>query len=441
MVHDAYRECTPALKRHAHYVACGGSPREESTWRVSGSDVFVLLLLAWLSLRPFLPPIPAYSHISTLILLCAAVSNGWRHGLPQSSIFRWILASTIALSMVALVTHGSVEALYPLVHIGGACAYIMIFRNARIDPRIILAAFVLLVVPEFLLSVFVFGDIHASARAIVGLPIGNAPDILPEEVNQWRVNIGPFGTTVHFTGELGALLLVTCGLMWKRVRRPLYLIGIVIGMYLTVFSGARTAYLAVLVYGFLCLVNRSRIRPLGSTIAVILVIGLSYGAEVISDILPTATGVIGELVHLNNKGDITSARSWLWRYHMSALESAPFMGVGFEPLRFSLGDIVDGKRAKGTSESFYTAMLAAYGLPGLLFPMFHCLLFVAAVRRRQRHLIALAGLVLVSTVANATYGVIYGPFTPFVYAALAEAFAWRRDLPSKRVFAGQPIHA
>ena len=233
-------------------------------------------------------------------------------------------------------------------------------------------------------------------------------NLLPDVNNQVWIGSG----TKHQAGSVGLLLFeAALAILYPHRNFNLvkkqdwyYKIMLLFGVYLVVFSGARTYLMSLAVVIILFAVNYNRFRALLSTILAVFSIISVYSLEKLSDYNFEDDSAIAELAHADqfDRYGVTSGRSWLWEYHCNLfVESDYFLGVGKDPVNFRVNDILeDGTKAKAASESYWTAILAKYGILAIGIYFIPFTLFYVSVKRKN----TMAMIVIFSIILSTTLG-------------------------------------
>jgi hypothetical protein len=298
-------------------------------------------------------------------------------------------------------------------------ALTIIGRRRRLSVAVLIAFFVFSVIPESVVSKFVLGKTgRHDVMAIMRLNI--SPSYIPTPDGRWRVHVGPWGTTYHYTSDLAQILLVAGASYYLGTKRIRYLVIGLIGCYLLLFAGSRGAYIAALSMMAMYFANRNKRRVLASWLILLSTIVTVYGSELIGEYLPRVEGnqVLAALTRLNSseKSGISAGRSWLWQYHLNVFEQKPLRGAGTDRVSFRVGDTVNGRIASAGSESFYTQVLASYGMFGFFFMALHLYLFGRCIRHPDIIKLLLCTIAIVNTASNSMLEVLYVPATFFIVA-------------------------
>jgi hypothetical protein len=322
------------------------------------------------------------------------------------SNLRYIVASLVIAFLVALLTNARDAAWYLYL----AFSYMAIwkaFESKYLDFRI----FDKIIFVCAILCVAWIGLGFAAARVQeVGLSSGNTLAFIPTGENEWRINIGPPGSTIHFIATLAGMAVIISFYRVLVLRQPANFLALIIYGYLLVFSGARSVGLGVVCGVLIIGIGRFKLRFLPHICYFFVSVGLIvvYGADLVAMLLPQTDELGGNLLKSGN-ADITSGRLWLWGYHLS-LFKANIFGAGSDSLRgLVVGELAsDGEVVGAVAESFYTYLLAVYGIFAI--PIF-------ALHLRVLHGVAKAGdilksavlvMAIISTAASSIFGGAYG---------------------------------
>ena len=173
----------------------------------------------------------------------------------------------------------------------------------------------------------------------------------------------------------------------RRFRKDIFFFGL--SFYLVFFSTSRSIFMCMGGVLLLFLINWKRIRPRTTvTVATMLIVSV-YILENLStyaDVL-VKNELIGQFLHAEDfdRYGVTSGRSWLWTYHLMVFFSNIPFGGGRESVDFFVGDWIGalGEEAHAGSESFYTGILACYGLIGVILIILHISLFLRAIKAKN----------------------------------------------------------
>lgn len=248
------------------------------------------------------------------------------------------------------------------------------------------------ILPELIYKYFLFVIIPTS---IINWAMGNPVSWIPN--SNMSMNIYGMGTK-HGTAIVGyALFLASSSnlyyknkinLSYKAMKVDLFFW--LLSFYLVFFSTSRSVFMCQLGVCLLFFINIHRMRKQTSIVVSALLIVSVFFLEYLSDFVPylSKNELISSFIHTDNfeQYGVTSGRSWLWGYHLSEFANSKwFLGGGREVVDFSVGDWVAslGMEAKAGGESYYTGVLACYGLMGIVLMLVHVVLFLYAVKRNN----------------------------------------------------------
>lgn len=237
----------------------------------------------------------------------------------------------------------------------------------------------------------------------------------------WRVSLFPFVAPSAFF----ALLVTLTNLARRRDagRWPM----VVLGAYFVVFSGIRSAWLALaFAVVYLLLVRAGRLRStgarlgfLGASAAVCVALLL---AEQLAVLLSAVGGGFVNAVVFRAADGLQSPeqaaqaiyRGFIWTEHLRLALSSPIIGIGtFDFASLATFNPLFADRSSG-SEAFLTGLLARVGLVTLLL-LVGLGIAIAREVRAERHLALAAGIILV--VAMLAYGSFLNAYD-FVFLCL-----------------------
>lgn len=298
-----------------------------------------------------------------------------RHNFWNRMRKRYVFA-TLSLCVITFAAHADMSAKDLFVYLFGIICTMYISERHLTPPQFIYKYFIIIVLPLSVLNI---------AR---GLPVSWVPD------SNMAINILGYGTK-HGTATVGFLLFIASlcniylkrhiGIRWKRFRKDLFFFGL--SFYLVFFSTSRSIFMCMGGVMLLLLINWKNFRPRTTiTVATLLIVAvyllenLSAYADVLAE-----NEIIGQFLHTENFGreyGVTSGRSWLWAYHLAVFFSNLPFGGGREVVDFRVGDWIGtlGEEAHAGSESFYTGILACYGLIGVILILLHISLFLRAIK-------------------------------------------------------------
>lgn len=235
---------------------------------------------------------------------------------------------------------------------GGLYGIYKVSEKFSVNSSDVLVAFIFIVSPiKILIEKFTLFEASPSFS------------LIPFQGESWRVVI----ESVHFTGILGAISFFASLVGLRREGSYKYLIYLLISGYLVVFSGSRSSLAAILVVVvifsskyFQKLITNSYLFSLGF---IIFSMSSLYISSFVLSGVAYSGGFIADLLKLSS-GDITAGRFLTWSYHLDLFFDNYILGVPAslvqEPSYF------DPKLA-ASNESYYTRILARYGIFSILF--------------------------------------------------------------------------
>jgi hypothetical protein len=140
----------------------------------------------------------------------------------------------------------------------------------------------------------------------------------------------------------------------------------------------------------------------------------------------TENSVLGHLLNIklaNMDIGITTGRSSLWFYHLTLFYDNILLGAHSDRILFHIGDILyDGSVAKTASESFYTSVLARFGILGFIFPVLHLYFLVTAILKKCLYSIIWCSIFILGNVFSSLFGGCYGQIHIVMYFLLFSAY-------------------
>lgn len=184
---------------------------------------------------------------------------------------------------------------------------------------------------------------------------------------EWRVSLFPYVPESGFF----ALIVFLANQLHRRGRaRTLYCL---VSLYFIIFSGMRSALVALVLAEAYILFNRSQRSPSTRTAALLLLLAafvVSIAIASQASMMPALPGgtITNFLFRTESFDDSdlalshTAYRGWLWAQHFSLFTSSPLTGLG----TFEFSAVVDESVIEGMdntgSESFVTSWFARIGL-------------------------------------------------------------------------------
>lgn len=270
----------------------------------------------------------------------------------------------------------------------------------------------------FLASIVVGGIWFLLGLSDYGLLPGQYADGADRGI-EWRVSLFPFVPESGFLALVVLLVNQVHGRGWSRICIC------ALALYFVVFSGMRSALIALLLCEIYVALNSKRCGTRARKAQLVILIVTFVGAIVASYAAPLMPilpgGVIGNyLFRTETFGDSDVSlsqsvyRAWLWLQHLDLFLSSPLTGIGtFEFSSVVKESLIEGKDDSG-SESFITSWLARLGL---CFGPFLVYLWVL-VRRAAAAADNLKGtIVLTFGVASLAYGSFIVPYN-FMFIVL-----------------------
>jgi hypothetical protein len=243
---------------------------------------------------------------------------------------------------------------------------------------------------------------------VAGVPVtGDREfDLLPFRGESWRVVI----RAVHFTGRAGFFLLFAALLKFRQARKPWHYLLLAVGLYLIIFSGSRNSIAAAMaVLGMWALPPAQRFllrHPAVALVSVVVAGASMYLLPVLIFQALSAGGFIGRVLQITPENtDVTSGRLLTWLYHLDLFFQNPWTGVSTEMVS-EAGETVSEK-LKASNESFFTKVLAANGMFGMLYYGLFLFMGWLAVRKNSAYAYMLMVAFVVITAADGVYGVPY----------------------------------
>jgi hypothetical protein len=313
-----------------------------------------------------------------------------------------VVLFTVILCLISLSLHGILAAKDLFISLGGLlCAQYYVSKH-RFNPQIIFMVYLLILIPQFFYDSIVYGG-----DDLKYIPVGE----------NWYLNVITSDSTKHDTCVLGFLLLSASafyGIMKRKMN--LYHWGfIILGLYFIIFSGSRGGLMALLSAVFVYYLNKSKVRKGVTILSIILIIAFVYGIEIFMDSfisIGRKDSIIAEFLKVEsfqNHG-VSAGRMWLWVYHLQEFITSHYLGGGREVIDFTVGDFVKGEVAEAGSESPFTALLACYGIIGILLIMVYFGMFVYALNRKNRFAVFITTIALIQTIAT---GINYFSFMTY----------------------------
>lgn len=258
--------------------------------------------------------------------------------------------------------------------------------------------------------------------------------IIPVPAQGWRVNFGPPGSNVHFTAIISGLgLILGFHSLLSHGRNKKRWFMFLLMSYFCIFAGSRAVYLgafaAIILIAYFHLSPYKRIAPnkrkdflIFSWSVLILSLFVVYSAE---HIIPIIKSLVRNdaLISLSKSdlNDPSAGRVSLWSLHFSTFMSKPFGGGGDFLRNFNLlyaGDLVNNI-SRATSESYFTYLIAVYGIWSLLIFYLYALLFSKLCHAGDSLKVGLMVFAIIATAASSLFGGAYGMGTWLIIPLLS----------------------
>lgn len=378
-------------------------------WLLLGSLVFLnALYLVGISSQ--------WHHAVTVTLIVFAgfiVISQPNSRFPKAFFALILLAVPIVVRTILLMDLQG--ALYVGSYVGTALALVLIGnRYARLSTAILILFLFVGILPITLIS-SIRGPIQQDDPDSPSVEVD--PNLVPDAQSEWRINIGPYGSTFHYTSDLGVVLFAIALVGLHNRGRAYYpLLGL--SLYFLVFSGARAGLVTAAAVALLFFVNRRARRPFWTYSILLATVVMVYSANSLVEQLPKRDRTTGGLLPLERTptGDATSNRSWLWDYHLRLFSENPIEGAGLDAIRFRHHAIIEGRMAPAGSESYYTGLLASFGITGVSIILMHLYLFARTVRHPDLLKLLFGAILIVETVVNSMFATMYTAVPLFVVA-------------------------
>lgn len=373
---------------------------------------YLLVIISW---RFNLKNYNLLVHSVSIVTFLIAIKNCSIDKLSKLNI-KIILTSLFIIGILILLmsytipTYDLIRLLYLLIMYG---SFWLAFRNKSIESNTIFICITM----GGLVSIFLD---HIGFKPII--PPYNVccspVSFFPNVESGIKVNIGPPGSNIHFTSIISGIGLILVfnsilklGLSVKRI-----LISILMS-YLLVFSGSRAIYLSTTLAIAILILERillSRSKKLFTLFAftglLSCLLAVYYSKPILNYLDSVFTNHKIEFLIKTNIDDPTSGRSLLWDLHLSIFEKYP-LGGGGEDLRHYNSihekEFINGM-ARATHESYFTYLLAIYGLWSILIFLFYLFLFTKMCISKNTLKVSLLAFGIVATAASSLFGAAYG---------------------------------
>ncbi|MEZ4860950.1 MAG: O-antigen ligase family protein [Caldilineaceae bacterium] len=328
------------------------------------SFVIVALLGLWHAfVVPFLDDTHTIGRIAKFIPLALMVGGTmlWvmakrRQQMPRTAFKLFLLLVVMALYRIAAGDANG--ALDVVMFFGGLGAFWLLAKEAPLNLHALNTTIYAIVLPGAIIY-----------HRFLGLFANFEFDLLPFMGSDWRVLI----RSHHHSAMVGCYLFLVNILLYRsKNHQCLRCLGLMaLGLYFVIFSGSRAVLLAVALLSAV-IVLRKLPRWLFLVVPIITVTSLYIvlATPMINNF--RVGGLTGIMLKLDPSNyDPSAGRAWLWQYHLDLFMHHPWIGSP-EAESFRFGDIIDGQRVIASTESFFTFVLARYGIPGIA----HLIFFV-----------------------------------------------------------------
>ena len=326
------------------------------------SFVIVALLGVWHTfVVPFLDDTHTIGRIAKFIPLVLIVGSTmlWvmtkhRQQIPSTAFKIFLLLAIIVLYRIA--AGDAAGALDALMFFGGLGAFWLLAQEVPLNLNALNVTLCAIVLPGAIIY-----------HRFLGLFANFEFDLVPFIGIDWRVLI----RSHHHSAMVGCYLFLVNILLYrsKNQRCPRCLGLMALGLYFVVFSGSRAVLLAI---ALMLTAIFLRKFPRGLFLMVPIVAVTSLYIVLTTPMIDNLRvgGLTGTMLKLDPSNyDPSAGRAWLWQYHLELFIKHPWIGSP-EAESFGFGDIVDGQRVIASTESFFTFVLARYGIPGVSYLLF-----------------------------------------------------------------------
>ncbi|WP_263819265.1 O-antigen ligase family protein [Salinibacter sp.] len=373
-----------------------------SWYRVRMSKLLVAGIALWYALVPMTDVSSVVGYVARIAIVLfgiwllgkRGVSRFLEGRMPVKATFATVLLATLAI--ISAGASGELGKLIDFVaFFGGIAGYFLIAERYPLQARDIFLFTVTVLVAGILLE-------------ITGAP-GTRGEfgLLPFTGENWKVLIkGP-----HFTGWGGVFLLFSSLLFSNQKGWKLkHLLLLLLAWYLIVLSGSRSsiaAALATVVLWFSGTARRLILRRPYIGVLVTLLAGLSmYLAPVLIFQGLSAEGFLGTLLKISpGQEDVTAGRFLTWLYHFELFFDHFWTGAPSQMVTES-GEAMS-RELMASNESFFTKVLAKFGIIGLFFQGAFLFLSWFALKNRSYEGYIISIIFVVTTAASGVFGSTY----------------------------------
>jgi hypothetical protein len=367
---------------------------------------------------------PWVVHLASGCLVGAGVARAVIRGVPRVAI-RAAVVGMLAITYALLFLDS--RAILMAGSWWGVCvSYLILFHRTLVRAHIIMW------VAMITLVLFVLWTTLGLDAADPGVSF-NRLTLVPSAENGFIVNIGPPGSTKHFTATLGGMLFVWSIQRYvgdESLSRPWVLVTLLWAAYLLIFSGSRAAYLGILFATLVILLNKKQVRAVASLGLLGIGVAASYYGVMLFEIewLSRMPWIVRVLMKATDDNpDFGAGRVWLWSYHVERFLADPF-GSGRSFID-QLGVDAAAGLVPASSESWFTALLAIYGVGALHFFVAYLAVFMRALRNRDTEMLAVSMFVIITTATSSFFAQPYGPWSVVVLALVASRWGRLEGLP------------
>lgn len=215
---------------------------------------------------------------------------------------------------------------------------------------------------------------------LLGLSEGaNKLTLIPSAETEFIINFGAPGQTMHMAAFLVGLLML---FQIIRIRHGQHhFISLLITGYLLFFTLSRSIWLAFLCAAIYVVITAKSQKYFFLKSIIILVLGLLtiYGSQILVDIFD-----LKNITLLRTSSEnVSSGRSFLWAWHLDVF-SNNLLGVGRQYFdQFERGGLLGDVLISAMTESYFTFVLASYGVFGFLNLFFYWHVFRNVISSRD----------------------------------------------------------
>lgn len=326
------------------------------------SILVVALLGSWHTfVVPFLDDTQPIGRIAKFIPLAVIVFSmvalaltKYRRRMPSTVFKLFLLLCVLVLYRITVEDFAS--ALDVIMFFGGVAAFWLLAQEVPLNLHALNYTLLLIVLPGAIIY-----------HRFLGMFSNFEFDIIPFVGADWRVLIRAH----HHSAMVGCYLLLINIMLYRSQNhhRGWRVAFACLGLYFVIFSGSRAVFLVVVL--ILVSVFLNRFPRWLFFIGPIITVALLYivlSTPLINNL--RMNGSMGVMLKLDPQNiDPSAGRAWLWQYHINLFIHHPWRGTS-EAESFGFGDIVNGLRVIASTESFFTYVLARYGIGGIVYIFF-----------------------------------------------------------------------